>query len=164
MQNLLNKKETFIYQKYNSITNELCEDIIEIYNNTSDKNYIQYSSEFSKIKKYLINVLKQYLLAYKKKINTCKIFNFNFDLCNFIIEDSKSHNNIHYLHKFSKTTPHHFIYIWFLNDYDGQIIFFNDYKIIPKMGLFLLFPISWCFPYEELIKLNENRYIIYGYI
>ena len=164
MQNLLYKKETFIYQKYNSITNELCDDIIEIYNNSSDKSLIQYTIAFSKIKKYLINILQKYLFDYKKQMNKLKIFNFNFDQCNFIIEDSRSHNNIHYMYKMSKNNSYHFIYIWFLNDYDGEIIFFNDYKIKPKGGLFLLFPISWCFPYQELIKLNENRYIIYGYI
>jgi hypothetical protein len=53
-------------------------------------------------------------------------------------------------------------YIWFLNDYEGEISFWNNYKIKPKKGMFLLFPISWCFPYEEKIIINSIIYTIEG--
>jgi hypothetical protein len=56
------------------------------------------------------------------------------------------------------------MYIWFLNDYDGEIIFWNEYRIIPKCGKFIMFPISWCFPYQEIIHSDANKYIVYGYI
>jgi len=55
-----------------------------------------------------------------------------------------------------------FQYIWFLNDYEGEYIFCNHYKIRPKQGMFLLFPLSWCFPTKEWVSSETKRYFICG--
>lgn len=162
MQNFLFEKDKFIYKKYDSITTELCDDIIELYVISIDKCNISNSLNFSKIKQHLIHELQKCLMIYEKQIfKKLNFLNIKKEQYHFIIEDSKCNNHIHNLSTIKKKQ---FLYIWFLNDYDGEISFFNDYKIIPKAGLFILFPISWCFPYSEFIKLNENRYIIYGYL
>ena len=45
----------------------------------------------------------------------------------------------------------------------SEIIFWNDYKIQPKKGNILMFPNSWCFNYNEIVKFNENKYVICDY-
>jgi hypothetical protein len=184
MYNFLYKKETFIYEKSNSITNDLCKDIIEIYNNDEKKKInqkynIDENIEYKKLKTYLITDLNTHIFNYIKKIN--KIYNYNLININmneikiidysFFIDNNSSNNsssnNITFINRFSIEKHGNikkFMYIWFLNDYDGELIFWNEYKIIPKCGNFLLFPVSWCFPYQEIINFNTNKYIIYGYI
>ncbi len=55
-------------------------------------------------------------------------------------------------------------FIWFLNDFDGTITFWNHFSITPSAGKLLIFPSSWCFPFEELVKMNSVVFTISGYI
>ena len=55
-------------------------------------------------------------------------------------------------------------FIWFLNDYDGELVFWKNYPIRPKSGTLIIFPTSWCFPYEDIMITNSTRYIITGNI
>jgi hypothetical protein len=173
MQNFLYKKETFIYEKNNSITDELCKDIIEIFeNDVSNNNCMDYNDEYIKIKRYLTEELKKNIQSYEKKINGVSgiedykiidVKNYNFVF--FIENNNKPNDIINYINRTtSKNNVKLLMYIWFLNDYDGEIIFWNEYKIIPKAGNFIIFPVSWCFPYQELIHLQTQKYIIYGYV
>lgn len=54
--------------------------------------------------------------------------------------------------------------MWFLTDCKGIISFWNEYNIVPKAGKLIIFPVSWCFPYKELINLEADKYVIYGYV
>lgn len=175
MANFLYKKETFIYEETNSITNDLCKDIIEIYNNDQDKkkyeNYdIDINSEYGKLKTFLMKELNKHICNYEKqtnKINNYKMINIKNTNFSFFIENNNNKENINYRKRISiqnKNNIKLFMYIWFLNDYDGEIIFWNDYRITPKCGKFIMFPISWCFPYHEIIHSDANKYILYGYI
>jgi hypothetical protein len=178
MQSFLYKKETFIYEKKNSITHELCKDIIEIFEtdriiNDCNCYNIDCNTNYNKIKSYLTKELGKNLNNYNKKIDKIKNYNMiekKIKNCDkkiaFYIEKNKSTYNFNYINRVSigSTDIKLLMYIWVLNDYDGEIIFWNEYKIIPKAGSFIMFPISWCFPYEELIDLQNDKYIIYGYI
>jgi len=63
-----------------------------------------------------------------------------------------------------------FRYIWCLNDYPGDILFWNNYPVKIQKGKLIIFPISWCFPYIELLhsentqNISENikKFVIYG--
>ena len=57
-----------------------------------------------------------------------------------------------------------FHFIWFLNEYEGEIIFWNNYSIKPLAGKLLIFPASWCFPFFELTKFNQTIFTISGFI
>ena len=172
MQNFLYKKETFIYEKNNSITNELCNDIIEIFvNDVSNNNRynMDYNDEYKKIKRYLTEELKKNIHSYEKKINGIKDYKIidikNYNFVFYIENNNKPNDIINYTNRTTiKNNVKLLMYIWFLTDYDGEITFWNEYKIIPKAGKCIIFPVSWCFPYQELIQLQTKKYIIYGYI
>ena len=57
-----------------------------------------------------------------------------------------------------------FHFIWFLNEYEGEIIFWNNYSIKPLAGKLIIFPASWCFPFFELTKFNQTIFTISGFI
>ena len=182
------KKETFIFEKNNSITTELCNDIIDLYDinkydiidlydinkydiiDLYDINKYDNYDKFinAKVTKFLHNELKANLCKYRKslnKINNYNIINIKNLKCSLFIKKIKLINETIYTKRFSETNNIKiFMYIWFLNDYDGEIIFWNDYRITPKCGKFIVFPVSWCFPYHEIIRSDANKYILYGYI
>jgi hypothetical protein len=173
MQNFLYKKETFIYEKKDSITTELCKDIIELFEKENVNNDYYYNIDckpnFHKIKNHLTQQLTKNLTEYERNINKIKNYTILKSCCRnfvFYIEKNKPKNIFNYTNRntIGSTSIKMLMYIWFLNDYDGEISFWNEYKIIPKAGKFLLFPLSWCFPYQELINLQDDKYIIYGYI
>jgi hypothetical protein len=175
MSNFLYKKETFIYEQNNSITNDLCKDIIEIYNNDKqkyEKYNIDVNNEYAKLKTFLMKELNTHIHKYEKqinKINNYKMINIKNTNFSFFIENKNKNNKdfFNYINRFSIEKQNNvklFMYIWFLNDYDGEIFFWNEYRITPKCGKFIMFPISWCFPYQEIIHSDANKYILYGYI
>jgi len=78
MQNFLYKKDTFIYEKNNSITHELCKDIIELFENDFSNNNcynIDCNPNFHKIKGYLKQELEKNINDYERKINKIKNYN-----------------------------------------------------------------------------------------
>jgi hypothetical protein len=174
MLNFQYKKETFIYEKNNSITEELCTEIIEMFDNNNNIN-INTNIDFLKIKIVLFKELKLNILKYNKKINKIESFNLlnlsnlfiNNDNIEFYIDKNNNNNNNNNNNIFNRLTNKKFkilFFMWFLNEYDGEICFFNDYKIKPKIGKFIMFPVSWCYNYKEIINIQNNKYMIYGYI
>jgi hypothetical protein len=176
-------KIPFIYQKENSITSEICDDIIESFTNklTTEVN-MEAHCEYKKIVSFLLkeinshmkvycNQLKQYLSICKEdliNINICILPTFSNDhrfiLNKTYINNVSEKNHIQILNKYNSRFMSKFIYMWFLNDYDGEIIFSEDVKITPKCGKLIIFPVSWCFSYEENIRLFTTKYVIRGYI
>jgi hypothetical protein len=55
-------------------------------------------------------------------------------------------------------------FIWFLEDFNGEIIIANTTIINPKSGQFVLYPNSWIFSLKINNTQNEDCKIIYGYI
>jgi hypothetical protein len=184
------KKEQLIIIKNNFITNELINDIIEIIYDLSNENLSLDDKNFSKnqnwekIKNYLIHKINKELSNYKIMINSKSLFintknefsTINFEYLNksnfeFIIENNNTFENscdINISNRFEMkdniVSIKIFKYIIFLNDYDKEIIFWETYKIKPQKGSILIFPVSWCFPYYELVN-KESKYIsINGYV
>jgi hypothetical protein len=184
------KKESLIYIKNNSIPLELCNEIKNKYESENDKVFLQNESyyyiskdnnKWSKLIILLTKELNTNLNIFLNKINS-KI-NFDKDQNNnYIFETVKPYNleNNYYFKiekqefvfentricknkKYSQNIKI-FKFIWFLDQDDKEIIFWNNYKIDYKIGTLLIFPVSWCFPYEELNKLNTNSYTISGFI
>ena len=221
-------KEILIYEKENSITTEICDDIIEMFENNMDLYYskkdtiiptnntntdlqmkyneyiitnennlttihynIRFDDKYNKIKKTLSNELnrniQKYFLQIKPTINIShkKNYNMKYELLslnkteydynigskqiemsndksktiNTSLKNNIYYNKINILNQKIK----YFHYIWFLNDYDTKLIFWNTYSIEIKRGKLIIFPISWCFPYSEILNLNKI-YTIYGTI
>jgi len=184
------KKEQLIIIKNNFITNELINDIIEIIDDLSNKNlsldYKNFSKNenWGKIKKNIIHKINKELSNYKIMINSKSLFintgnefsTINFEYLNksnfeFIIENNNTFEdsyNINISNRFEikddVVSKKIMKYTIFLNNCDKEIIFWETYKIKPQKGSILIFPISWCFPYYELIN-KESKYIsLNGYI
>lgn len=183
--------QKFLYQKQTSLTKELCEDIIENFEqdyenkkymfilNKLDTEYeLSYLSN-NKIKTHLINELNNNIAEYQAATNL-KILNDNYNnnkyqkytmIIKKNISDDNQTNTPKDIIKFksrlvSLTNKINTIgFIWFLNTSDDdELIFWDNYKIKPTAGTLLLFPISWCFPYKEIIANNSQKIIIYGYV
>jgi hypothetical protein len=206
MENIFLNKELLIYQKTNSITSELCENIINIYNSTFNEindtngisnilfmeNYIKEENQnnltikeqsimkkniyYKRINNCLIRELTKNIKIYFKSFNNNNLIpNKEFIEINNIEENftikkifiSSIDNKLEFENKTLHTSINGmklFIFIWFLNDYDGEIIFWNNYKVNNKKGTLLIYPLSWCFNCNEYIKLNETKYFVYGYL
>lgn len=70
---MITNSKTFIYEKSNSLTHELCDDVINIYkkcDNVIEPYNIDYDQNFTKIKLHLIKELRIDLIKYKKIINS----------------------------------------------------------------------------------------------
>ena len=176
--------ENFIFLKNSLLTKELCDEIMENFKHDfENKKYMfiinQLDTEYelsylsnNKIKNHLINELNKNIIEYQTKLNiplfnnikyqkfTMIIKKYNAVETNTNIDIVKVKNRIITFTKKINTLG----FVWFLTDFDDEIVFWDNYKIKPTAGALLLFPVSWCFPYKEFVANNTQNFIIYGYI
>ena len=56
-------------------------------------------------------------------------------------------------------------YIWYLNDIeDGETEFKSGRKILPETGKLLMFPASWTYPHRGISPKNGNKYIVTSFL
>ncbi len=183
-------EDPFIYINNNSLSKELCDDIIEIY----EKCDIRYKSltvggfnpnilkanmceckeisdkKWIDIDKCLKNELIYNLGKYIKQIDTDKyqhFFSFNitgFRIQKYDINDSGMYT-FHMDELIEYETLRKITFIWYLNDvYDGGETAFYNKKIQPTVGKLLLFPSTWTYPHSSIPVISNNKYIIVGWI
>lgn len=172
----------FIYEKQKSLTDEVCDFVINIYDKTlniknnelcvnlnNNKNgehikNILISNIFESIKSYYLNIdcedITNNFENIQNKISIQHIIIKKYDkddkpknYCNSVRTD---YNNMKYsILKF----------IYYLNNVEegGETIFAKQYKIIPEKGKMIMFPSEWFFPYEETQR-KTDKYIITGYV
>jgi hypothetical protein len=165
----------FIYFKHNSITKELCNEVIDIYetsklvindNSIDNSNYYNIiDSAYGKLKAFLKYELSKHLKIYETSINSksCKILHL-----------SKNENTKFYIReielKETTTVNQRFnwyndgvkvlTFMWFLND--CEICFWDSFPIKISQGMIIIFPSSWCFPYYINKQSNVSNYVIFG--
>jgi len=110
---------------------------------------------YSNNEKYSINcnIFEDSVLKLKDFVITKHTNNIG-EFCSILLKNEKCSEN-----KNDKNIG----FIWFLNNYDEEIIFCNEYKIKPKMGTLILFPSSCHFQYQEINTNDKAIYIIKGY-
>lgn len=183
-------EDRFIYIDNNSLSKELCDDIIEIYENCdlrsnsltigglnanvlvankcdstdiSDKKWVD-------IEKCLRIELVYSLYKYLNQINTDKYaHSFSFDIINFKIQkyDIKDSGmyKFHIDGLIQDGTERKITFIWYLNDvYDGGETEFYNTKIHPTVGKLLLFPSTWTYPHSSRPVISNNKYIVVGWL
>jgi hypothetical protein len=175
----------FIYENNTSLCEELCNEIIELYDKDSEaqtfSGVVKKTNEFiipkndekwNKIEICLYKELHKNILKYIEKINDrdrdINIFkNVNLEACNFIVQkyetnndDCIFHNDFHY----EKEKYRVMTILWYLNDVeDGETQFLDSYKINPKMGKLIMFPSYWTHQYRDLTP-KSSKYIIKNWL
>jgi len=184
----------FIYENNYSIPDELCDNIIELFDleenkkdgrtlsgvnkeikDTTDFTIPNDDKKWEKIYNFLVKELHKNIKLYNKKIMN----DYNFDKLipkKIFIEGLMVQRYLKGIGKYVyhddgltdyKNNKRRIItYIWYLNDIEegGETEFFNKYKIKPKTGKIVLFPANWCFPHCGKVPLSSNKYIITGWI
>ena len=179
----------FLYQQRNVLTEEISRNIIDVFNNDTTMNEYGEINLYLDMKPYNIwynnknNILNILLVEIEK------YFSF-VGKTNVIVDNLKSKINsncftaIKYRNETNKFLLHPsctryfdnlikhnskyniFTFIFFVNDVKkgGEIEFFNYYKIKPEKGKIVIFPSDWFFAHKHNIPLNEDLYIIKGFI
>ena len=88
----------------------------------------------------------------------------------FIIKKTEYNDNSQNITNYKKNDSNNnngikmFMFIWFLNDCDGDFLFWNKVKVDNKKGTLLIFPTSLLYQYTEIMKNDTSKYTIYGFI
>lgn len=167
-----------IYVKTNSLPHILCDEIVDNYtDDINNNNFIidkySYNMQYDNKYKQVINVLNQELI---KNLNKYSKLFYNFDNyilnfnSNFFYIINKIEYNINDIVLFKKNSSQSghgtriLMFIWFLNDNNGDFVFWNKYKVNNNKGTLLIFPASLFFLYSENMNINSTGYKLFGYI
>ena len=178
----------FIFEKENSIHDLLLEDMIELYQIERERDsfcdfVIMYDDQFSKFKTFLLNELNTSLYLYiiqltektenielkqyfRKTLSDIHISEFKIVTKLFQNKEYDVINDKKIIRAYDKNYANKIImlrFIWFMNDYDGEILFPCNHKVIPKKGKLVIFPASWIFPYEEVNNKSSEIITITGF-
>lgn len=173
--------EHLVYIKENSITNELIDELMEIYeeneNEDEEENQdiLMIHPNCKKIQKYLLNEIQQEIIKYFEKINGLfgekKLpYEWRNNVSSFLIKnedttDSLEHITQKTVEKFRKKEIKMFYFLWFLNDNDEEYIFPNGQTAKHKKGTLIIIPCSPFFSFyinktiQIQKQLNINGYI-----
>lgn len=182
----------YIYEKENSIDKELCQQIINLFEQSSfkrdgithkglnklikDTTDLHFSIEpevFKDIDYILYNELNNNLYKYIQNLNTiCYHLDIHqYTDSGFQIQKYIKNKGNYIYHNdseinFAEKKYRVLTFMWYLNDVDngGETEFFGTYRIKPTCGKFLLFPSTWTFPHQAKIPISSDKYIITGWI
>jgi len=183
-------EDPYIYINNNSLSKELCDDIIEIYEN-NDKNYKSTTigglntdilvgsacecsdisnKKWPEIERCLFNELLYNLREYMKQINSDKyIHSSSLYFDNFRIQKYEKNEmgkyNYHMDELIQNQSARKITFIWYLNDvYEGGETSFYNKKVKPTVGKLLIFPSTWTYPHSSISVRSNSKYIIVGWI
>jgi hypothetical protein len=165
----MNLKNIFIFNKNNSLPKCL----LNYINNDDNKD-----DNKERIKVTLYKELNKHLYLYANNINKelnyelikssvlQNISNIYFDTINNVdLIISRLNNNLEVcINDNKKIAKINYLYfIWFVEDFNGNITIGNNIIINPKAGQFIIFPISFVFP-VKLSNKDDKTKIIYGWV
>lgn len=177
----------FIYEKSNALTSNYCDNLIIYFENNKYKHKNATNTQYkitcvnemtiesnskntieSNIYDNLLIEINANIKIYQKKT----IYqNQNQNICNqyFYIQKYFVNSGFDEWHNDFLTIGQKqrmFTYIWFLNDISvgGEILFFNNYHIVPEKGKLIIFPSEWFFSYTNKKPVSDNKYIVIGHL
>ena len=176
----------YIYIFKNSISTELCKDIIKQFDidkdicrpgvtsqgfNTAikdslDLNIMEHGREWTKVKEVLYRELKKHYQFYSHQHNK--------DRCRYEIDTMQiqrytknvGHFKLHVDEQNTSVRSRDIVFMWYLNDveYGGETCFpEQELKVKPEAGKLVLFPSTWTYPHCANIPISSNKYIITGW-
>uniref|UniRef100_A0A6C0HDC3 Prolyl 4-hydroxylase alpha subunit Fe(2+) 2OG dioxygenase domain-containing protein n=1 Tax=viral metagenome TaxID=1070528 RepID=A0A6C0HDC3_9ZZZZ len=182
----------FIYQRLNCLDDNICNEIIHLFENDPNINefcelciYLDMKPNniWSNIKDQIISILiAQHYNYFQFLFNNQVFSHFHlFEKINtncFLVVKYKpneikqsfntSTSTTNYFENFLIHDSKHtlFTFIFFLNDIDdgGEINFFNYYNIKPEKGKLVIFPSDWFFSHKHNVPIHTDLYIIKGFI
>lgn len=170
----------------NSLSKELCSEIIQLFENNTDKYpgitggglnksvknttdlvIPMYDVKWKRIYKFILSELQTNIKKYFSKMSE---FNYNDNLTLNTIQVQKYnkgegkyiyHDDARiYNGKCRKIT-----FIWYLNNItDGGETEFTNFKVKPEAGKLVLFPSSWVYPHRANVPISDDKYIMTGWL
>ena len=170
----------------NSLSKELCSEIIQLFENNTDKYpgitggglnksvknttdlvIPMYDVKWKRIYKFILSELQTNIKKYFSKMSE---FNYNDNLTLNSIQVQKYnkgegkyiyHDDARiYNGKCRKIT-----FIWYLNNItDGGETEFTNFKVKPEAGKLVLFPSSWVYPHRANVPISDDKYIMTGWL
>lgn len=185
--------QNLLYINENSLSKELCDEIIDKYENEGEcrkkgvtsggfnpniKNTLDFgifkNQKWEIIHKTLYQEIARNLQKYIDKNSfdnyDNKIINGKLWYETFMIQRyTKCEGRYAYHEDFSVNNDKSYrvlTYLWYLNDIDegGETEFFGNFKIKPRAGKLVIFPASWTYPHTGLIPISNDKYILTGWI
>lgn len=180
--------ENLVYVKKNSITGDLIDDFLEIYesseedaDNEDNQDILMINPDCKKFRSFLFNEIQQEVVLYFNGLNHSfgeKTVNYQWrnNISSFSVVQNKNRNgekNFEVesfqknVEKFRKNEIKMFYFIWFLNDFDEKFIFPNGQTAFHDKGSLLIVPCSPFFPFytEQPQNAKQENYLnITGYI
>lgn len=181
--------ENFIFQSYIKDIS-LCDDIIEFFKISKDKNPGRVGNEVNKEVKnstdvrvsiehafesaifnlymeYLQNIAEEYI----KKYPTCNDFSPWGIVEDFNIQHYKPEQAFYRWHTERSghnklTNQRHLVFMTYLNDVEdqGETEFYHQkLKVKPRKGLTLIWPADWTHTHKGIASPTEDKYIITGW-
>ena len=186
--------DNYCFINKNSISKEICNEIIQLFENskhkhdgataggvnknvkdTTDLVIDKNDSEWKEIYTLLENELRRNTIRYVEKAN-----NNNKDLKEFKrFQESLSFATIQ-VQKYVKNTGKYIYhedsriyenkarkitFLWYLNDItDGGETEFQDFKVRPEAGKLILFPALWTYPHRGNVPISDDKYIMTGWL
>lgn len=186
--------DNYCFINKNSISKEICNEIIQLFENskhkhdgataggvnknvkdTTDLVIDKNDSEWKEIYTLLENELQRNTRRYVEKAN-----NNNKDLKEFKrFQASLSFETIQ-VQKYVKNTGKYIYhedgriyenrarkitFLWYLNDItDGGETEFQDFKVRPEAGKLILFPALWTYPHRGNVPISDDKYIMTGWL
>jgi hypothetical protein len=177
----------------NSLSTPICREIIQRFENQSNKREGQTAQGINKsikvtydfhlsedaenwkdIDKVLFNELNKALLNYFQKINKDIVILNNLDFSDkgFQIQKYYKNQGFYVFHNdFSIYNENEnkfriLTYIWYLNSIEegGETDFYNKGIIKPEEGKLVLFPACWTYPHAGRMPVSSNKYVITGWV
>jgi hypothetical protein len=184
--------DLFNYSNENSLSKLLCDEIIELFDQSPNKyegatlsglnKDIKNTYDFiipkndivwSRIYNLLENELTHNIQNYVAKCKVALPDHYNLFSSNLLIDSiqiQKYNNNIgKYIYHNDAHVDNKKIriltFIWYLNDVlDGGETEFLDFKIVPKVGTLIIFPATWTYPHKANVPISSDKYIMTGWL
>ena len=169
----------------NSLSEEVCDFLIEIYeNNFNSHQYIDQNNrpkftqlnltqlaskndDTKRMHNFLLNTIIHYKNKYSEIIDS-ESFPKKFAFEEIRIKKYKIREDLFDWHvdvKDYSSSKRFLSFLWYLNDVeDGGETKFSTFKIKPKKGRLIVFPPLWMFPHSGMIPLSNHKYILSTYL
>jgi prolyl 4-hydroxylase len=192
MDNIINDK--YIYVKENSLSVDICKDVIDIFNNdnvnrrygvvrdglkksvkdTIDCTITINDPQWANIFHLLVNELNIQFKQYLAKIDTEKYKHLNssnytrgtcFQMQKYEKNKGKFTYHVDSAYDLNVKEARVVVYMWYLNDVEvGGETELTDYIIKPAAGKLVMFPALWTYPHCGKMPISDDKYIITGWI